>query len=215
MVKGPTDVEKRTNPDEARRRRNALNRQRGKKMEREISKIFLGNTRGRVAFSGAGAEKGDNKIPLPNDSGYLYVECKTSELRHPQLGPGVPLRYEWFATIEKNRTAMGSKLGVLAIHFHQFSGNYIFFREDDIPLLESISGNSGYTFGGPILDYRYNKSGRPQVTDTFYRNRMLDGFRVSTGTVPNVRYDTFIARYVVCTVEDFKTLCGYPERIPL
>lgn len=208
MVRMPSDVEKRTNPDEARKERNRLNRKRGRQMESDVSKIFLGNTRGKVAASGAGSDKGDVKIPLPNNSGNLYIECKTSALRHATFGAGVPLRFDWFNIIEHNRLAMGSRLGILIIHFHQYSGNYVFFRVADMSIIESISGNS-YHFGGKIIDGRYTKAGKALITNTFFRTTMLEGFKQSTGSFPNIRYETFIGQFVVVSVEDFKEMLGY------
>lgn len=208
MVNLPSTVDKRTDPDGARKERNRLNRKRGKKMETEISILFLGNTRGKVAASGAGSDKGDVKVPLPNNSGNCYVECKTSALRHEKLGAGIPLRFEWFDIIERNRIAMGHRMGILAIHFHQYSGNYIFFRTQDIPLIESISGNT-YHFGGMVIDGRYSKAGKKRITDTFHRGIMLEGFKQSTGSFPNIRYETHSGQYVVVSVEDFKEILGY------
>lgn len=213
MANGPNIVEIRTDPDATRKERNRLNRVRGKRMETMISRLFLGNTRGKVAYSGAGAEKGDNKIPLPNQSGHLYIECKSSAFVNAIYGPGVPLRYDWFDTIERHRRAMGSTFGTLALHFHNHKGYYMLFRVEDIPILESISGNSGYSFNGPHIDNRYTKQGKPRMTDKFYRGKMLEGFKLCAGTVPNIIYWTFAGPWVAVTVEDFKTLCGYPESV--
>lgn len=208
MVRMPNDVEKRTDPDAARKERNRLNRKRGKQLETEISKAFLGNTRGKVSASGAGSDKGDVKIPLPHNSGNCYIECKTSALRNPRYGSGIPIRYEWFDIIERNRIAMGHRLGTLAIHFYNYSGNYIFFRYADIPILESISGNQ-IVCDGKILDYRYTKAGKALVTGTLYKQVLLDGFKESKGTYPNVRYETFVGPYIIVSVDDFKNMLGY------
>lgn len=205
-------VDLRTDPKEARRKINANNKKRGKIMETRISKIFLGNTRGKVAASGAGDNKGDVSIPLPNYSGNLYCECKSRASFTKSKGAHIYIPFDWFTVIEHNRKAMGSRLGVLVIHFHNYSGDYVLFRQEDIPVIEAVSGNS-YIFDGPVFDGRYTKGGKELKAGNLYREKMLKGFKESTGTVPNIIFMAPSGGYVAVDLHDFKMLLGYSEQV--
>lgn len=205
-------VDKRTNPEEVRKEINRLNRQRGKQLENDVSILFLGNRRGRIAYSGAGYEKGDVRIPLPNDGGAMYVEAKCRDLKHPKLGPGAKIEYKWFSKLEQETRAMNGRLGILALRFFHQPGIYIFFRMVDIPILESVSGNV-LSFSGPIIDGRFSKAGKPFVACTIYRNQLLQYFKSASpeDTAPNALYETSGGTYVITEANDFKRFVGYPE----
>lgn len=212
MARPYNTVDKRTDPDAVRKEINRLNRQRGKQLENDVSTLFLGNRRGRIAYSGAGWEKGDCKIPLPNNGGAMYIECKCRDLKHPKLGPGAKIEYKWFPKLEQETIAMNGRLGILALRFFHQPGIYIFFRVVDIPILESVSGNS-LSFSGPVIDGRFSKAGKPFVACTIYRNQLLELFRSAgeNDTAPNARYETTQNQYVIVEANEFKRFVGYPE----
>jgi hypothetical protein len=204
-------VDMRTDPAAVRKEINRLNRQRGKQLENDVSTLFLGNRRGRIAYSGAGYEKGDCKISLPNDGGAMYVECKCRDLKHPKLGPGAKVEYKWFDKLQYETVAMQGRLGVLALRFFHQPGIYIFFRMVDIPILESVSGNS-LQFSGPIIDGRFSKVGKPFVAYTLFRNFLLEQFKLAGvgDTAPNCQYATSGGTYVIVEANEFKRFVGYP-----
>lgn len=210
-MNGPNIVEMRTDPKEAAKKRGRQNKQRGKQLENDVSKIFLGSTKGRVAYSGAGHEKADVKIPLPHDAGIMYVECKNRSLKHPTYGPGAKIDYEWFEKLEKERIAMQGRIGAFALRFHNQGGIYFWFRIEDIPILQSVT-DTPLVFNGPIIDGRFNKSGKAVLAYTIYRTNLLNlfTFAPNTDTCPNARYATTVGMYAVVNILDFKDFMGYP-----
>lgn len=212
VSKNPGIVEMRTDPKGARREINRLNRQRAKQMETRISKLFLGTTKGKTAQSGAGMwQKGDCDVPLPNDSGKLLIECKCSSAINGTFGATLPIQYSWFDKMEREKIAMGSRLAVLCIHYHNFTGDYVLFREIDIPIIEAIAGTT-YTFAGPIVDGTHNKSGKKQVTDHIHRVWVLDAFRqTENDSAPNMRYQTHGGLYVLVDAREMKRILGYEQ----
>lgn len=202
----------RTDPEAVRKERNKNNRKRGKQLEYDLSILFLGNRRGRIAYSGAGWEKGDCKIPLPNNSGTMYIEAKSRTLKHKYLGPGAKIEYGWFEKLQRETVAMQGRLGILALRFYHQPGIYIFFRLEDVPILESVSGHT-LTFSGGTIDGRCSKAGKPFVACTVFRNQILEMMKQSgpLDTAPSVKFETPYGTYVIVEAERFKTFMGYPE----
>lgn len=210
VLRGSEIVAALTDPKEERKKRNNLNRQRAKNMESRISRLFIGNTRGKVAFSGAGWEKGDVKIPLPNQSGSLYIECKLTAKLWYKI-PQITVDHRWLVEVEKNRVAMGSRLGILIFHYHNCQGDYVMMREEDLDTVEQITGKR-YTFTAPVSEELYLKNGKRKFIFPVVRTKLLKQFSTYTEPYGHTRFHSELGVYIIISVEDFMEMLGFTDK---
>ncbi len=177
---------------------NRRNRMRAKEMERRLAKVFYGH---RTPMSGAGYVKGDCNLPLPNNAGAFMVECKLSSMR--TLGkPFFTIFSDWFPKIEREYKAMRSKFGMLAIHFHNVTGDYFFLHERDIEKVNASVGTA-YTFMSNQTIDRYTLlSGKERKTVIISREEILP--QDTSQTIPHVWYQDSTGRYAIIDSLDFK-----------
>lgn len=192
-------------PKSARQKINNLNRQRAKQMERRLSRFFGGN---RTPMSGGGWVKADINVPLPNDSGAFLIECKLSNADHHAFGATIRIDLSWLEKIARDAVSMRSRFGVLIIHYHQHAGDYIFLREKDIPVLESITGKS-LSFSGATIDSRYRKNGEKRAGYNLSRLALLTA--LSSTPKEEIRHCYFQShfdKHVIMSAVDFKDILG-------
>lgn len=204
----------RGDPKALRKQINKDNRDRGKRMETDVCKMYTGDTRAKVAQSGAGWHKGDLELALPDSAGKVYVECKLSEMKNPTLGPVLNISYRWFDVIEKNRKSMGDRLGVLVIRYHNDltrtgTKYYVFTRVEDIPIYESISGLP-YSFSGPdIIDSTQYKNGKFRSAYLLPKQQIEFGFsQTPAGEIRHTFFKAHAGMYIIVTIEDHKSMLG-------
>lgn len=176
-------------------------------MESRISKYLGGN---RVFGSGAFWQKGDCIIPLPNNSGEFLIECKLSGSRHKTHGATVRIEFAWFPKLQKEVPAMGvrCRFGVLVIHYQQFSGDYVFLRAEDIPIVESITGKV-LSFSGATIDARYRRNGESRLGYNLSRLALLSAFSSALeNEYKHAWFQTHLDRHVIISASDFKDILG-------
>ncbi len=173
-------------------KRNALNKQRSKAMERRIAGTLRGR---RIPMSGAAAQyKGDVEIPFYNYPGKYIIECKLSAQRNSSTNePEMRLNFEWFPKIQDEAKSMAAKFGILIIHFHGFNNDYVFLKRSVVELLmqryrSNFSDDLMYMLGlTPLIDLRYNKDGssrsgykvrRYELEDNMTEVKGLKGMRL-------------------------------------
>jgi hypothetical protein len=113
-----------------------LNRDRAKRMERDITKKLNGK---RTPMSGAGVIKGDGIVALPDNQGLCILECKVTSSLHEKHGPQIAFKLLWLTKLEEDTQAMrllGSRFGALIIKFHNTSRMYVFIDTKYLPTVE-------------------------------------------------------------------------------
>lgn len=141
-----------TSEDELKRARtevNNTNRRRAKQMERRVANYLKGK---RVPASGAMmGMKGDCYIPLLGGGQYL-IECKLSANRDAADQPQIVLSLFWFEKIMKDARAMNARFGVLVIHYHRCSPDYVFIPEIAMKLIAAKPSMGLTNINIPALD---------------------------------------------------------------
>lgn len=121
---------------------NALNRDRAKRMERRVAGFLRGQ---RTILSGAwSGQKGDCTVPLISGGNYL-VECKLSA-NESKGESRIILSLEWFDKTLKDARSMNARFGVLVIHYHGKSEDYVFVPGNAMRYIAT------YSVHGRIID---------------------------------------------------------------
>jgi len=113
---------------EEKRERNRLNKQRAKAMERRVAKYLSGD---RTPLSGAGSSKGDVMVPFTTRPGRYLVECKLTEQFH-QGEPCITISKLWLKKIQQEAEQMRALFGVLIVHYHNFTPDYVLIKGVDL-----------------------------------------------------------------------------------
>lgn len=99
------------------------NKDRSRRMEQRVAKAIGGN---RVPMSGAGSIKGDCIVSTP--VGLVAVECKyTAAVAANE--PTMTVMKTWFPKLESDVQAVGAAFGILVIHYHNISTDFVFIPE--------------------------------------------------------------------------------------
>lgn len=125
--------------DEQRARIRKLNRERAKRMEREVARVLGAN---RTDRSGAGFMKADALLTLQSGRS-LLIECKTSEFLNDS-GPTIRVQTrDWFPKLQRDVQAMrsiGVIAGFLVIKYLYIADMFCLIPEDDMKIIAQEIG---------------------------------------------------------------------------
>lgn len=190
------------------KKRNELNKQRSKAMERNIAAKLRGT---RVPMSGAMRQyKGDVEIPFINHPGKYIIECKLSSQRNNTSGePQLRLVFDWFTKLHSEAKSINAKFGVLIIHFQQFSNDYVFIRSD---IVQMLIKRYGITMAetirklfsvAAVIDWRYDKKGKARSGYNVQRKE-LERDMITVNDIKGLRVFIPDGEYLVLHLDSFK-----------
>jgi hypothetical protein len=134
---------------EEKRERNRLNKQRSKAMERRVAKYLAGD---RTPLSGAGASKGDVVVPFTTRPGRYLVECKLTE-QFAMGQPCIKISKLWLKKIQQEAEQMRALFGVLVIHYHNHTPDFVIIRGIDLAKvcsLDALKTEARFVLNKPI-----------------------------------------------------------------
>jgi len=177
-----------------------LNRERAKRMERDIARK-LGAS--RTPMSGAGMIKGDGIIYLPNDAGIVVLECKLSSSTSEAGEPQIPFIAGWLTKLQKDVAAMrslGARFGMLILKFHSYRDMYVMIHIDDLSLVEK-SLDIRVPPHTDIMFYRAaHKTGRARSTFDIERREIIKAvhgaYHMPNGIYRVFRFETIVDWFV-------------------
>jgi len=188
-------------------KRNALNKQRAKAMERRVARYLKGS---RIPMSGAMAQyKGDVTIPFVNNPGGYLIECKLSA-QAPKGIPQIRLFYSWFPKIHSEAKSMPMmKFGIVIIHYHQKSDDYVFIRRDIVEKLitkyESVFAKElAVLLDASLLDC--SLSNKSFAATYNLRKRLLDTRMIEANGLKGMRILLPDSEYLVMYISGFRTV---------
>lgn len=192
-----------TDRKELRRKINKTNRERSKRMERAVARYLKGR---RTAMSGGGYDKSDCYIPLPNEAGHYLVECKYSEAGYSKGCSQIYIPFSWLDKMQREAIAMRARFAVLCVHYHYAPEveHFIFIREGDIAILESITGRK-YVLSGTEIDARYFVSREIKKGYNAVRSHLVESMGKAEG-MPHCYIRIHTGRYLVLYLSNFKTM---------
>ena len=112
-----------------------LNKTRSKDMERTVTKRLNGD---RVPMSGAGFIKGDGIVYLPDNQGFMSVECKLSG-GIGKYGPQILFIEKWIGKLQQDCNSMrgiGCKFGFFILKYMFHKEMWCIFLDEDLSKFE-------------------------------------------------------------------------------
>ena len=113
-----------------------LNKSRAKDMERTVTKRLNGD---RVPMSGAGFIKGDGIVYLPDNQGFMSVECKLSA-GIGKDGAQIVFVEKWIPKLQQDCESMrgiGCKFGFFILKYMFHKEMWCIFLEEDLRKFEA------------------------------------------------------------------------------
>lgn len=178
---------------------NATNRRRANNMEYRVAKYLRGD---RTPNSGAMSRyKGDVSIEFSH--GKYIIECKMSAAFHAQNGPNISIVLAWLQKLQNEAIAMRASFGILIIHFHNISEDYVFVREDHLHwVLEQT--NKGPIVQYPPVDMRTKKNGeRRSLYPILHKTLLVLNNATEYVAIPHIAPDGI---YYVMTLTQWRDL---------
>lgn len=226
ILKAPLTSEKQYT--KTRKEINKTNKDRARAMERRIAKYLRGS---RVPMSGAAAQwKGDCIVPLINNPGIYLVECKltasrikssagknTEKLTDPsktvkseEVG-NMAIQLKWFTKLRSEVQAMNAKFGILVIHYHNFTGDYVFIDVEYVRrIITQYAIDQKYVIDLlHLIDY--GKRYEPRITGVQNKmfnmtNQFIRDIMVSLSTIKSFCIRLMERDYLVLPLQDYRNI---------